>query len=212
VFRYFCQELYSKQEAAVHELSGTPPSRSKYGETSTDMAFRADGVYTRMIHWPTKRRMFICGWYARCRKLSSLNLQITSLLLCNLSGIRSYETQVVLDFVTPNDEQTFPALWNKSPELYFESWRFESHRGHGCLFLVSVVCSQVEVSATGRSLVQRSPTELWSATMRVQAIGFQQFSLLLQVVAFIIWSYSAGYTTAHFTHLNKFSENNIRGR
>jgi hypothetical protein len=34
-----------------------------------------------------------------------------------------------------------------------------SHRGHGCLSLVSVVCcGQVEASATGRSLVQRSPT------------------------------------------------------
>ena len=31
--------------------------------------------------------------------------------------------------------------------------------GHGYLFLVSVVCCQVEVSATGRSLVQRNPTE-----------------------------------------------------
>jgi hypothetical protein len=36
---------------------------------------------------------------------------------------------------------------------------FESHLGHGCLSLVSVVCCQVEVSATGWSLVQRSPTE-----------------------------------------------------
>jgi hypothetical protein len=35
----------------------------------------------------------------------------------------------------------------------------KSHRGHGCLSLVSVVCCQVEVSATGWSLVQRSPTE-----------------------------------------------------
>jgi len=26
---------------------------------------------------------------------------------------------------------------------------FESHRGHGCLSLVSVVCCQVEVSVTG---------------------------------------------------------------
>jgi hypothetical protein len=31
--------------------------------------------------------------------------------------------------------------------------------GHGCLSLVSVVCCQVEVSATGRSPVQRSPTD-----------------------------------------------------
>jgi hypothetical protein len=36
---------------------------------------------------------------------------------------------------------------------------FESHRGHGCLSVVSVVCCQVEVSATGWSLVQRSPTD-----------------------------------------------------
>jgi hypothetical protein len=32
-------------------------------------------------------------------------------------------------------------------------------RGHGCLSLVSVVCCQVEVSASGWSLVQRSPAE-----------------------------------------------------
>jgi hypothetical protein len=32
-------------------------------------------------------------------------------------------------------------------------------RVHGCLSLVSVVCCRVEVSATGRSLIQRSPTE-----------------------------------------------------
>jgi hypothetical protein len=35
----------------------------------------------------------------------------------------------------------------------------KSHRGHGCLSLVSAVCCQVEVSATSWSLVQRSPTE-----------------------------------------------------
>jgi hypothetical protein len=35
----------------------------------------------------------------------------------------------------------------------------KTHRGHGCLSLVSVVCCQVEVSATGWSIVQRSPTE-----------------------------------------------------
>ena len=29
--------------------------------------------------------------------------------------------------------------------------------GHGCMSVVGVVCRQVEVSATGRSLVQRSP-------------------------------------------------------
>ena len=38
--------------------------------------------------------------------------------------------------------------------------RFESRQWHRCLSLVSVVYCQVEVSATGRSLVRRrSPTE-----------------------------------------------------
>jgi hypothetical protein len=36
---------------------------------------------------------------------------------------------------------------------------FESRCGNVCLSLVNVVCCQVDVSATGRSLVQRSPTE-----------------------------------------------------
>jgi hypothetical protein len=36
---------------------------------------------------------------------------------------------------------------------------FESRQRHECLFLVSVVCRQVEVSAPGLSLVQRSPTK-----------------------------------------------------
>ena len=36
---------------------------------------------------------------------------------------------------------------------------FESHRGHGHLSVVSVVCCQVEVSATSWSLVQRSPID-----------------------------------------------------
>jgi hypothetical protein len=35
---------------------------------------------------------------------------------------------------------------------------FESRLGHGCLSVVSVVYCQVEVSASGRSLIQRSPT------------------------------------------------------
>jgi hypothetical protein len=36
--------------------------------------------------------------------------------------------------------------------------------GHGCLSLVGVVCCQVDVSTTGRSLVQRSPTECLCVT------------------------------------------------
>jgi hypothetical protein len=36
---------------------------------------------------------------------------------------------------------------------------FESHRRRGCLSVVSVVCCQVEVTATNWSLIQRSPTD-----------------------------------------------------
>jgi len=32
-------------------------------------------------------------------------------------------------------------------------------RGRGCLPVVSVVCCKVDISVTGRSLVQRSPNE-----------------------------------------------------
>ena len=36
---------------------------------------------------------------------------------------------------------------------------FESRREHGCLSVVRVVCCQVKFSASGRSLVQKSPAE-----------------------------------------------------
>ena len=36
---------------------------------------------------------------------------------------------------------------------------FESRREHRCLSLVSFVCCQVEAYASGRSLIQRNPTE-----------------------------------------------------
>ena len=42
----------------------------------------------------------------------------------------------------------------------------KSRRWHGCLSVVSVVCCQVDVSATGRSLVQRSPTD-WGVLLCV---------------------------------------------
>ena len=74
--------------------------------------------------------------------------------------------------------EIYPQSWNLSSilksEIYPQSrsqqgsglrplpcWDrgFESHRGHGYLSVVSVMCCQVEVSATSWSLVQRSPTD-----------------------------------------------------
>jgi hypothetical protein len=43
----------------------------------------------------------------------------------------------------------------------------KSRRGHGCLSVVSAVYCQVEVSATDRSLVQRSPTECVCVSLSV---------------------------------------------
>jgi len=68
---------------------------------------------------------------------------------CNLSSL-------YLSFASPSgravqDVSLRPlACWNCG---------FESHRGHGCLSVVSVVCCHVEVSVTSLSLVQRSPTD-----------------------------------------------------
>ena len=45
---------------------------------------------------------------------------------------------------------------------------FESHRGHWCLYVVSVVCCQVEVSATSWSLVKRSPTDCGASLCVIQ--------------------------------------------
>jgi len=45
------------------------------------------------------------------------------------------------------------------PPLACWEFGFESAPRNGSLSLVNVVCCQVEVSATGRSLVQRSPTD-----------------------------------------------------
>jgi hypothetical protein len=50
-------------------------------------------------------------------------------------------------------------LWRGSAAARLLGLWVRSHRGHGCLSLVSVVCCQVEVSATGWSLVRRSPTD-----------------------------------------------------
>jgi hypothetical protein len=54
--------------------------------------------------------------------------------------------------------------WTRGPRLWSAAVRcwdcgFESHRGYGCLSVVSVVCCQEEFFGTGRLLFQRSRTE-----------------------------------------------------
>jgi len=50
-----------------------------------------------------------------------------------------------------------PPMWPQAARL-LRSW-VRIPPGHGYLSVVSVVCCQVEVSATSLSLVQRSPTD-----------------------------------------------------
>ena len=51
---------------------------------------------------------------------------------------------------------------------------FGYRQGHERLSLVSVVCCQVEVSATGRSLVQRSPTECGVSECDVETLTMRK--------------------------------------
>jgi hypothetical protein len=57
------------------------------------------------------------------------------------------------------DEKALIQNKNGSKGKTQELVKKKSHRGHGCPSVVNVVCCQVEVSATGWSLVQRSPTD-----------------------------------------------------
>jgi hypothetical protein len=50
-----------------------------------------------------------------------------------------------------------------APPIGLLGLRIRNTRGHGCLSLVSVVCCQVEVSAMGWSLIQRSSNECGSS-------------------------------------------------
>ena len=57
------------------------------------------------------------------------------------------------------DKKAKPGQPGQSSTNYRERTKIKSRRGYGWLSVVSVVCCQVEVFATGRSLVQRSPTD-----------------------------------------------------
>jgi len=78
-----------------------------------------------------------------------------------------------LQSVASNPSQWPRGLRRRYADACWDSG-FESNRGQGCLSFVSVVCFEIEVSAMGRSLVRRSPTErgvsecdLETSTMRM---------------------------------------------
>jgi len=59
----------------------------------------------------------------------------------------------------PNCRSQWPRGLRRGSAAARCNYGFESHRGHGYLSVVWVVCCQVEVPATIWSLVQRSPIE-----------------------------------------------------
>ena len=79
-------------------------------------------------------------WTQICVLSHSLNL-----MDCNMRSCRS---QWPCGLTHMSAAARLLRLWVRIPPV-----------GHGCLSVVSVVCCQVEVSATGRSLVQGSPTD-----------------------------------------------------
>jgi len=51
--------------------------------------------------------------------------------------------------------------------LAFWDCGFESHREHGWLSVLCVVCCEIEVTASGQSFVQRSPAECGASYLSV---------------------------------------------
>ena len=119
--------------------------------------------------WPSLSRLSLtwCALYSfscRCRDAYFAKIQRTVLA----AGIRSRPDGRVLLLSREGHLTahlvTATVSWNRSQwprglrPLAFWECGFESQWGHGWLSVVSVVCLQVEVSATRWSLVQRSPS------------------------------------------------------
>jgi hypothetical protein len=66
----------------------------------------------------------------------------------------------------PSGRAVYLIRGSKAPRV-LRSW-VRIPRRHGCLYVVRVVCCQVEVSATGWSLVQRSPTDCGTSCVMKQ--------------------------------------------
>jgi len=87
------------------------------------------------------------------------NERIYSELKCNWHKSLSAESKIQGSKRTDSRSQWPRGLRRGSTAVHLlRSW-VEIPPGHGCLFVVTVVCCQVEVSATSWSLFQRSPTE-----------------------------------------------------
>jgi hypothetical protein len=93
-------------------------------------------------------------------QLQSSEVKITQSCLCKSTVCIEVTWNIIKDHNNRTADSSGCAIQSLGLRP-FACWdfRFESRRGHGGLSLVSVVCCWVQVSATGRSLVQSSPTE-----------------------------------------------------
>ena len=133
--------------------------------TPTQVYMRASNV----VHvWPTHDAC--CELHStRNRSVTHWKRNTTDQMLQLI--IRSAVNMKVKACTTLRFVRSWYTLWwrrglsrGPTPLSCWQCW-FESRRGHGCLCLVSVVCCQVEVHATGRALVQRNPTECMSLSV-----------------------------------------------
>ena len=67
----------------------------------------------------------------------------------------TFNVRIWYPYYVPISVDAWSKAWGLLP-LDCLDCGFESRRGHRCLYLLSIVCSQVEVSATGRAHMQRS--------------------------------------------------------
>ena len=80
--------------------------------------------------------------------------------LTAMYGLRTSRGKDLASIDTDKADPSGRAAWGVGLRpLACRDHGFESRRRHGCLYLVSVVCCQVEVCACSWSLVCRNPTE-----------------------------------------------------
>ena len=104
---------------------------------------------TNLIEMTNKMQLCRTIYYSIVLRLLNMFRALSSLIIRSLYTV-----------ITASGFTHVCHCWPLSAALPLACWDrgFESHRGHGYLSVVSVVCCQVEVSASSWSLVQRSPT------------------------------------------------------
>jgi len=103
-----------------------------------------------------------------------VTIGLTKVKSCNallriLMGYTRNNLKLVQRYYILSMDTHYLGSWSQWPHVGLRpiaSWdcSFDSRRGNSCLSLVSIVCCQVELTASGWSHFQRSPTEggVWS--------------------------------------------------